>query len=120
MILRNDEIISLNKKYFSNSIKIENITEKGEFFYEGVITENTFPIEVIETINEFWHLVNSFCFALLDDVEEIIYKDYQFILKNSNVMVFDIELKEGNRITFFSKYPTAKGFLDFYPTEIVE
>ena len=38
-----------------------------------------------------------------------------FSLRESGAKIFDIELNNGH-VTFFSKYPTAKGFFDDYPS----
>lgn len=85
-----------------------------EFFYEGDILEYQFPAILADLIDEHDELISGFSIALLDEVEEKIY-EYELRLKLSNTKIFSPCIKEKKLITFFTKYPTSRGFVDDYP-----
>jgi hypothetical protein len=110
---KEDRIISLNKKYANEYLKITDIVQQNQYFYKALIVENNFSMEIKNVIKEYWECVDLFSISLSDELEERL-KEYNFVLEYSDIKIFDIELKE-NYVTFFLKYPTSKGFLDTYP-----
>jgi hypothetical protein len=86
----------------------------ANYFYSGKIIQNNMPDKLTSLINEYDELVAGCSLSLLDAIEEDIYK-YDLRLKLLNTKVFNLVIKEGEKINFFTKYPTSQGFLDSYP-----
>lgn len=92
-----------------------NKVDKFEYYYEGVIIENYFPEEIIFLIEERNRIIDDMAISLLDEVEGELYS-YCIGLKENGSMIFDIEIIDGNKILFFTKYPSSQGYLDKYPS----
>ncbi len=109
-----DYIISFreNKKY---ALIEYNKVDRFDHYYEGVIIESYFPEEIIFLIEERNGIIDDMAISLLDEVEEKLYS-YHIGLKDNGSMIFDIEIVDGNKISFFTKYPSSQGYLDSYPT----
>lgn len=88
-------------------------SEDKEYYCTGEILEYAIPGELSNLINEYTELVNGMCLSLLDDVEEKIYS-YGLKLRDANVSIFRPEITNERVIDFFTKYPTARGFVDKY------
>lgn len=110
---KEDRIISINKKYINEYLRITDIVQQNQYFYKALIIENHFSLEIKNVIKDYWECVSLFSISLSDELEEKL-KEYNFALEYSDIKIFDIELDK-NYVTFFSKYPTPKGFLDTYP-----
>jgi hypothetical protein len=88
--------------------------ESMDYFYAGDILEYSFPSELSGLIDEYDELVSACVLSLLDEVEEKIYS-YDLKLKVLDAKIFSLCIKEKATITFFTKYPTSKGFADNHP-----
>ncbi|TGB62882.1 hypothetical protein [Escherichia sp. E4736] len=108
-----DYIISFreNEKY---ALIEYNRVDKFDYYYEGVIIESYFPEEIIFLIEERNGIIDDMAISLLDEIEEKLYS-YNIGLKESGSMIFDIEIIDGDKISFFTKYPSSQGYLDRYP-----
>lgn len=89
------------------------VDEKFKYGYEGVILKNTFPKVFIDLLKEFDKRVDEGAFGALDDIENDIYA-YIPMLKFMNTRVYQVKIND-NKISFFTKYPTGKGFIDEFP-----
>ncbi|WBF46018.1 hypothetical protein [Serratia rubidaea] len=89
-------------------------SDKFEHYYEGVIVENNFPKKITSLIDERNGVIEDMAISLLDDVEEELYS-YDISLECNGSRIFDIEITDGNKISFFTKYPSSHGYLDKYP-----
>jgi hypothetical protein len=69
----------------------------------------------VELIVEHDELVRGFSMILLEDVEEKLY-EFDMRLQILNKKIFSPRFKPDKTITFYTKYPTGKGFIDDYPT----
>lgn len=85
-----------------------------DFFYTGDIVQYNFPIELASLIDQYDELVRSCALTLLDEVEEKIYS-YDLKLRILDKRIFSPSIKHKSTITFFTKYPTGKGFIDTHP-----
>lgn len=88
--------------------------DRFDYYYEGFIIESTFPEEIIYLIEELNGIINDMAISLLDEIEKKLYS-YDIGLKENGSRIFDIEIVDGNKISFFIKYPSSKGYLDKYP-----
>ncbi|WP_294615410.1 hypothetical protein [uncultured Gilliamella sp.] len=88
--------------------------DKFDYYYEGVIIESHFPEEITFLIAECNGIINEMALSLLDEIEEKLYS-YHIGLKENGSLIFDIEIIDGNKISFFTKYPSSQGYLDKYP-----
>jgi hypothetical protein len=86
---------------------------KIEHFYGARLATTSFPQALVDLCKDYYECVDSFSLAILDEIEDEIRK-YQLKLKHNNTKIFDLEIK-GDHVTFFTKCPTANGFLDDYP-----
>ncbi len=103
-----------SNKYEKIYASLDCCKEKGgEYYYSGLLVEQNFPDRLLFLINEYNDLVSGMVLSLLDEVEEEIY-GYDLMLKNSGARLFNLSFEEGNRITFFTRYPTSQGFRDHY------
>lgn len=107
-----DYIVSFreNEKY---ALIEYNRVDKFDHYYEGVIIESYFPEEITFLIEERNGIINDMAISLLDEVEVKLYS-YQIGLKENCSMIFDIEIIDGNKISFFTKYSSSQGYLDRY------
>jgi hypothetical protein len=85
-----------------------------DYFYVGEIVKYDFPSDLASLIDEYDELVNACVLSLLDEVEEKIYS-YDLKLKVLGKRIFSLSIKEKLKITFFTKYPTSKGFVGNHP-----
>jgi hypothetical protein len=108
-----DYIISFRDKQRYALIEYKKI-EKFDHYYEGVIIESNFPKEVIFFINERNSIINDIAISLLDEIEEKLYS-YDIGLEKNCSRIFDIAFIDKNKIFFFTKYPSSRGYLDKYP-----
>ncbi|OCG17731.1 hypothetical protein A9G45_08180 [Gilliamella sp. HK2] len=108
-----DYIVSFRDKQRYALIEYKKI-EKFDHYYEGVIIESHFPKAVTFFINECNLIINDMAISLLDEIEEKLYS-YDIGLENSCSRIFDIEFIDKNKISFFTKYPSSRGYLDKYP-----
>jgi hypothetical protein len=83
-----------------------------EYYYKATLIENLFPQELIDLCKDFYECVDSFSMIIADEIEDEI-KKYQLRLKYNNVKIFRLEIKS-DYVTFYTKYPTSKGFFDDY------
>lgn len=81
------------------------------FFFRGQLISGEFPIRLKNLIDEYHELVAGISFMLLDDIEQEIYS-FNLHLKEAGFMLHSIEFGGNNKISFFSKRPSDKGFLD--------
>ncbi len=88
--------------------------EKIDYFFSGKIIRHNMPDSLILLIKEYDELVAGCSLSLLDEVEESIYS-YDLQLKLLKTRIFNLTIRGNLEIDFFTKYPTSKGFLDFYP-----
>lgn len=111
--LKTDNIISSTGNI--DFALINNIQKHPEieYYYEAKLIENLFPQELIDLCKDFYECVDSFSMVIADEIEDEIRK-YQLRLKYNNTKIFRLEIKS-DHVTFFTKYPTSKGFLDDYP-----
>ena len=95
-----------------------NVTSENKARYEmtGVILENNFPEELIQSIYDFHQAIDEFSFSVVDIFEEEI-QWYDLRLEPSGKRIFDVKLN-GTEISFLTKFPTANGFVDEYPGTI--
>ena len=110
--IRQDRIISraYNEEYALVEIeKVENIS----YCYKATLLANSFPQKLVDHMKEWTECVDTFAMSLIDEITEEI-KVYDLWLAENNVRIFNIEMKD-SFVTFFTKFPTAKGFLDDYP-----
>lgn len=95
-----------------------NVTSEDRTHHEmtGVILENNFPEELIQSIYDFHQAIDEFAFSVVDIFEQEI-QWYDLRLEPSGKRIFDVKLS-GAEISFLTKFPTANGFLDEYPETI--
>ncbi|MEN7547383.1 hypothetical protein AAG747_05665 [Rapidithrix thailandica] len=110
--MKRDYIISKKNNTIIAVIEIQSI-DNDKVGYKAKLIENHFPKELLSLIGEFHKTVDSLEFSLLDSIESRI-QAYQLYLRDLNLKIFDL-LIEGQNISFYSKYPTANGFIDNYP-----
>jgi len=84
-----------------------------EYFFKALVVEDHLSQKIKNIIREYWECVNLFSITILDDLEDIL-NGYNFMLQKPGIKIFNIELK-GDYVTYFVKYPTAKGYMDDYP-----
>ncbi|EIO7469117.1 hypothetical protein ABL602_004621 [Salmonella enterica subsp. enterica] len=108
-----DYIISFRENKECALIEYHRV-DKFDHYYEGVIIESYFPKEITFLIEERNGVIDAMAISLLDEVEEKLYS-YHIGLKENGSMIFDIEITDGNKISFFTKYPSSQGYLDRYP-----
>ncbi|AYH04269.1 hypothetical protein [Pectobacterium parmentieri] len=108
-----DYIISFreNEKY---ALIEYNRVDKFYHYYEGVIIESYFPERITSLIEERNGIIDDMAISLLDEVEAKLYS-YHIGLKENGSLIFDIEIIDGDKISFFTKYPSSQGYLDRYP-----
>ncbi|MWP61169.1 hypothetical protein [Gilliamella sp. Pas-s25] len=110
-----DYIISFRDKQRYALIEYNKI-DKFDYYYEGVIIESNFPEEVIFFINECHATINDMAISLLDEIEKKLYL-YDIGLEKNCSRIFDIQFIDKNKISFFTKYPSSRGYLDKYPSD---
>ncbi len=93
--------------------EVEHSVEGGPHHHIGKILHACFPAPFIDLVNEYNDLVDNCIITLLDEVEEKIYS-YDMRLRSTGGRIFNIRLNS-DRIEFFTKYPTANGFVDECP-----
>ncbi|HTF81300.1 MAG TPA: hypothetical protein VL947_06240 [Cytophagales bacterium] len=116
-----DDIKVTKDKIYSNthnraiaSIDIIKIYD-SPYHYKGIILHDAFPTELKNLIKEYYDLLDDCILSHIDEVEEKI-MNYELSLQDNNLKIFRIELMENNKeLKFFTKYPTANGFVDDYP-----
>lgn len=91
-----------------------NRVDKFDHYYEGVIIEYYFPEIITSLIEERNGIIDDMAISLLDEVEEKLYS-YHIGLKENGSLIFDIEIIDRDKISFFTKYPSSQGYLDRYP-----
>lgn len=84
-----------------------------DYFHEGTILEFKFPDALYDLIVDYDEIVSSMALSILDEVEEKI-QGYDLRLKNAKQRMFCIVIKNKKEISFFTKYPTSKGYRDLY------
>ena len=109
-----DSIISRTYNTEYAKIKIQRV-DMIPYCYKAELITNSIPQELADLMNEWTGCVNDMCLSLLDGITDEIRK-YDLWLAKNNVKIFDVEINQ-SVITFFTKLPTAKGFLDDYPEE---
>ena len=50
---KEDRIISLNKKYINEYLRITDIVQQNQYFYKALIIENHFSLEIKNVIKEY-------------------------------------------------------------------
>lgn len=84
-----------------------------DYFHEGTILEFKLPDALCDLIVDYDEIVSSMALSILDEVEEKI-QGYDLRLKNAKQRMFCIVIKNKKEISFFTKYPTSKGYRDLY------
>lgn len=109
-----DWIVSYRDKERYALITYEKI-DKFDHYYEGVIIESDFPKEVVFLINECNSIIDEMAISLLDEIEKELYS-YDIRLEKNRSKIFDIQFTDESKISFFTKYPSSRGYLDKYPS----
>jgi hypothetical protein len=96
-------------------VTIEYEPEEGSpYYFIGEIISGVFPDIIKSLLIEQDELIDGCSLSLLVPVEEEIYA-YGISLEKLNQPIFRIRLLGDTGISFFTKYPTSKGFVDNYP-----
>ncbi len=106
----NDYILSNNKEIAMIDVDKSN---EHPFEYTGIILKNNFPDQLITLLNDFHKAIEEGTFSTVDEIETAIY-NYNLRLKKAGIAIHHLVIK-GNRISFYSKYPTGQGFVDERP-----
>lgn len=85
-----------------------------EHYFRGEIIDYRLPSELTGLLAEYSEILDGMALSLLDEVEAKI-ASYQLHLKNAGTSVFNLEIVNKTSLTFFDRYPTAKGFIDRHP-----
>ncbi|CAI3956840.1 unnamed protein product [Commensalibacter communis] len=108
-----DYIYSLTKQRVYAKI---NYQKEGniDYYYSANLLEYCFPEELMTLITEYNGIVEDMVISLLDIIEKKIYTKYDLVLYNSKTRIFNLSIPQDNKMYFFTKYPTSRGFRDQY------
>ncbi|MDP9604414.1 hypothetical protein EJP69_09140 [Variovorax gossypii] len=107
-----DRIVSKHGEVFA--VIDYRADEDVPYCFSARVLENRFPQELVALIDEYNSLVDDGVLSLLDDVEEQIYA-YGLRLIDLDEKLFCIRLDDETSMWFFTRYPTAGGFVSDYP-----
>jgi hypothetical protein len=85
----------------------------NEFEFIGEININKFPPELLALIKEYHDALDKMMFPVVEGIEDKIFS-YDLKLKQSNIPIYCLSI-DNEKISFFSQYPTANGYLNERP-----
>lgn len=113
LLIMKDKIFSYAFSEIYAIVEYERVFD-FDFYYEGIILESNFPQELVDVIDEYNQTVREVAISILDDIEVRFYS-YDLRLEKNDSRIFDFEIQDTNKISFFGKYPSSQGFLDDFP-----
>ncbi|TYQ16999.1 UNVERIFIED_CONTAM: hypothetical protein Cloal_3590 [Acetivibrio alkalicellulosi] len=90
---------------------------ENQFEYSGEIIDNNFPPELLRLIKEYHHAIDEMLFSIVENIEDKIYY-YELKLKERNTPTHCLYI-DNLKISFFTHYPTAKGYLCNRPKKLI-